>query len=243
MRTLAEILGCWLPSTIPINEGTVLLGTMAEQPDTDSWHLLPEMRRQSRTGRMQEQVEFCWGNAHTSPQTRCHSPRLTPEHYLQVYFNCTVTWDLSGPGKASLEQSHAARLVLHQDGFQQVGWWFVMLHYFVYCSMNSFVADCGRICLFLSPCVQVLSVCQHSKLNCWWKDTDPTLEVELFQLLMQVRFWDRQQKGKKRQMQGMRLGGRNFGSGFCPDKQQGALLRRSRRLHAGLGLWRQLMRV
>lgn len=119
-----------------------------------------------------------------------------------------------------------------------------MLHYFVYCSMNSFVADCGRVCLFfLSPCVQVLSACQHNKLNCWWKDTDPALEDELFQLLMQVRFWDREQKGKKREMQGMRLGGRNFGSGFCPDKQQGALLRRSRRLHAGLESWRQLMRV
>jgi len=72
-----------------------------------------------------------------------------------------------------------------------------MLHYFVYCSVNSVVAGCGRMCLFLlSPCVQVLSACQHSKLNCWWKDIDSTLEYELFQLLMQVRFWDREQKGK-----------------------------------------------
>lgn len=89
--------------------------------------------------------------------------------------------------------------------------------------LNSFAAGWGRICLFfLSPCVQVLAACQRSKLHCSWKDTDPTLEDELFQLLMQVRFWDREQKGKKRQMQGMRLGGRNFGCGFCPDKQQGA---------------------
>lgn len=48
---------------------------------------------------------------------------------------------------------------------------------------------------------------------------------------------------KKREMKGMRLGGRNFGSGFCPDKQQGSLLRRSRMLHAGLESRRQLMRV
>lgn len=135
--------------------------------------------------------------ANPSPQTRCPSPRVTPQHYLEVYFNCRLTWDLPGPGKVRLEQIPAA-LVSHQAAFQQVSRWFITLHAFVYCSMNSFVADCGRIrVFFLNPCVQVLSACQHSKLNCWWKDTDPTLEDELFQLLMQVRFWDREQKGKR----------------------------------------------
>lgn len=62
-------------------------------------------------------------------------------------------------------------------------------------------------------------------------------------LLMEVRFGDKEQKGKRRQMQGMKVGGRNFGSGVCLNKQQGASLRRSRRLPAGLESWRQLMRA
>lgn len=108
-------------------------------------------------------------------------------HSITCKYILIVRWIQTylGQVKQALEQSPTAGLVLHQYGFQQVDWWFVTLHYFVYCSINSFVADCGRICLFfVGPCVQVFSACQHSKLNCWWKDTDPTLEDELFQLLM-----------------------------------------------------------
>lgn len=76
----------------------------------------------------------------------------------------------------------------------------MVLHAALLCVLlYEFICDCEGICLFfLGPCVQVLSACQHSKLNCRWKDTDPPLEDELFQLLMQVRLWDREQKGKKR---------------------------------------------
>lgn len=41
---------------------------------------------------------------------------------MEVYINCTVTWGLSGPGKADLEQSPAAGLVLHMPAWVSAGW-------------------------------------------------------------------------------------------------------------------------
>lgn len=163
---------------------------VAQQPSRHCWHLIHETGRKSRIGRMQEQVEFCW--SHTLDYSPIHGLRAdaSPQdwlHSITCKYILIVQWieTYLGQVKQALEQSPAYWLVLHQSRFQHVGWWLITLHYFVYCSMNSFVAGCGRICLFfLSPCVQVLSACQHSKLNCWWKDTDPTLEDELFQLLM-----------------------------------------------------------
>lgn len=123
----------------------------------------------------------------------------------------TFTVKSCGPGIARLVQSPAAGLFLQWDEFQQVIWWFIILDYPVYCPTNSFVADCGRICLFsLSPCVILLSACQHCKLNFWWKDTDPTLEDELSQLLMEVRFGDKEQKGKKKADAGQETSWKEF---------------------------------
>lgn len=93
---LAEILGCWLLSSIPINKGIVLLGIMTEQPSTDSWDLLPEMHKQNRIWRIHEQVEFCWGKAHTWLQpTQVLRQDARPQewpHSITWKYTLTVDW-------------------------------------------------------------------------------------------------------------------------------------------------------